>query len=132
MFFSILFTVLGLMTAIGVVVFYKKKRQIINGGTLAHGKIISYLVEKSGRQFAVKYVVGFMHNDKYHEVATLTPTPALLKKVGKEVEVYFNEDVPDSIIVKGTYWEELYALFGVFGGVVFIILGVMGLSYYVS
>jgi len=122
---SIVLIVLGILAIVGSPMLFKQSRNIKNGKIL-NGKITGYLTKRTGRQFATQYVVGFEHNDEYLELPTLLPTLLWLKKIGAEVEIYFSEQEPEKIIIKGSYAAEVYAVIGIFAGILLVFAGITG------
>ena len=121
----IILTIVGLLMVIGSFIIPKQKREIVNGGTIVNGKITEYLTKKQGRTLAIQYIVAFNYNGEHYERPTLLPAPFFVKKIGKEVDVYFNEKHPDNIIVKGDYWAEFYAVVSFIIGIAIVVLGVI-------
>jgi len=122
---SIGLIVFGVLAFVGSPMLFKQSRNIKNG-EIFNGKITGYLTKRTGRQFATQYVVGFERNNEYLELPTLLPTLLFLKKIGTEVEVYFSEKESEKVLIKGSYAAEVYAVIGIFAGILLVLLGIAG------
>ena len=131
MIWSLFFLGLGLLMIAGSIILPREKRSIIKTGTEVRGRIIDHILERRGGRgfnFSTKYLLAFDYKGEHHELPTLTYCPALFKrKIGREETIYFSEKHPDSVVIKGTYWEEIYAVAGIFFGVVFTLAGIAGI-----
>ena len=120
---------LGLLMIAGSIILPMDKRKIIKAGTEVRGRIIDHILERHGRfNFSTKYLLAFDYKGEHYELPTLTYCPSLFKrKIGREETIYYSEKHPGSVVIKGTYWEEIYAAAGFLLGVVLTLAGIAGI-----
>lgn len=78
--------------------------------------------------------MAFEHKGQYYELPTETRIPRVfaLRRVGKEINVFYNENRPESVIIRGSYLEEVVAIPCFLFGVFLIPIGVMLIMDYLS